>query len=134
MEDCSSYIYIYTHTHIDVQIFIEFFQNKKIFKIFFVKFDKQINVTNVFQNMIASFLCATISQHNDCLKCLNHFLSHIFSFKPFLIMSPNHSIFAWNENYNIGTIFCLHHTMKTPKSLGKILSWKVKVYNNFKAF
>jgi len=79
-----------------------------------------INFTNVFQNMIASFLCATISQHNDSLKCLKHFLSHILTFKPFSIMSPNHSIFAWSENYNTGTVFCLHHNMKTPKSLGKI--------------
>jgi hypothetical protein len=86
------------------------------------------------QNMIASFLCATISQHSDSLKYLNHLLSHILTFKLFSTMSPNHSIFAWIENCNIGTIFWLHHTMKAPKSLGKIQSWKVKVYNNFKAF
>jgi hypothetical protein len=62
------FVHTHTHTHthiyIDVQTFIENLQNKQIFLIVLLKlscFDKQINVTNIFQNIIASFICATTS-------------------------------------------------------------------------
>jgi hypothetical protein len=57
--------------------FIDKFQLKGLQFLFKQSYcDKQLHVTNVFQRIIASFLFASIFQHNDILKCEPFLITH----------------------------------------------------------
>ncbi len=69
---------------------------------------------NIFGWTIISFICALISKHN---AKLGHKLIQNFSENYFQIFTMMHETLIGTENYQTMTIFCVHHSMHSPKCM-----------------